>query len=152
MILFFALTCLFAVNASSQEIYNEVNRIMHNAEAIKKKKKKDIEERKIATFKADAIFYLISKASQEEHFTEYELGNQTNAMLEFVNSYIKRLSSTSKKSEKEVLMARFKNATLQNPLFNDMEKEVVCAYVDNNKFITQFSVDTDWIKALAAVK
>ena len=26
------------------------------------------------------------------------------------------------------------------------------AYVDNSKYITQFSIDTDWVKALEAVK
>ena len=147
-----AFTCMFAVNAASQEIYKEVNRIIHQAEAIKNDAKRNLEERKIATFKADAIFYLISKAAQNEHFTELELGKQTNAMIDFVNSFVKRLSRSSKKRDKEILMARFKNATIQNSLFNDPEKEVTYAYVDNEKFITQFSIDTDWVKALNAVR
>lgn len=152
IVMILAFTCMFAVNAASQEIYKEVNRIMHQAEAIKNDAKRNLEERKIATFKADAIFYLISKAAQNEHFTELELGKQTNAMIDFVNSFVKRLSRSSKKRDKEILMARFKNATIQNPLFNDPEKEVTYAYVDNEKFITQFSIDTDWVKALNAVR
>jgi hypothetical protein len=152
IVMLLAFTCMFAVNAASQEIYKEVNRIMHQAEAIKNDAKRNLEERKIATFKADAIFYLISKAAQNEHFTELELGKQTNAMIDFVNSFVKRLSRSSKKRDKEILMARFKNATIQNSLFNDPEKEVTYAYVDNEKFITQFSIDTDWVKALNAVR
>lgn len=152
IVMLLAFTCMFAVNAASQEIYKEVNRIMHQAESIKNDAKRNLEERKIATFKADAIFYLISKAAQNEHFTELELGKQTNAMIDFVNSFVKRLSRSSKKRDKEILMARFKNATIQNPLFNDPEKEVTYAYVDNEKFITQFSIDTDWVKALNAVR
>ena len=152
IVMLLAFTCMFAVNAASQEIYKEVNRIMHQAEAIKNDAKRNLEERKIATFKADAIFYLISKAAQNEHFTELELGKQTNAMIDFVNSFVKRLSRSSKKRDKEILMARFKNATSQNSLFNDPEKEVTYAYVDNEKFITQFSIDTDWVKALNAVR
>lgn len=152
IVMLLAFTCMFAVNAASQEIYKEVNRIMHQAEAIKNDAKRNLEERKIATFKADAIFYLISKAAQNEHFTELELGKQTNAMIDFVNSFVKRLSRSSKKRDKEILMARFKNATIQNPLFNDPEKEVTYAYVDNEKFITQFSIDTDWVKALNTVR
>ena len=74
-----AFTCTFAVNAMSQEIYNEVTRIMHQAEAIKNDTKRNLEERKIATFKADAIFYLITKAAQNDHFTELELGKQTRS-------------------------------------------------------------------------
>lgn len=152
IVMLLAFTCMFAVNAASQEIYKEVNRIMHQAEAIKNDAKRNLEERKIATFKADAIFYLISKAAQNEHFTELELGKQTNTMIDFVNSFVKRLSRSSKKRDKEILMARFKNATIQNSLFNDPEKEVTYAYVDNEKFITQFSIDTDWVKALNAVR
>ncbi|MDD7597259.1 MAG: hypothetical protein SPJ90_08660 [Prevotella sp.] len=152
IIMLLAFTCTFAVNAMSQEIYNEVNRIMHQAEAIKNDTKRNLEERKIATFKADAIFYLITKAAQNDHFTELELGKQTNAMIDFVNSFVKRLARSSNKQDKEILMARFKNATVQNPLFNDPEKEITYAYVDNEKFITQFSIDTDWVKALNAVK
>jgi hypothetical protein len=49
-------------------------------------------------------------------------------------------------------MARFKNATMNNALFGDMEKEVVYGYVDNENFITQFSIDTNWIDALKEVK
>ena len=77
IILLLALTCLFTVKATSQEIYKEVNRIMHHAEAIKKDTSKDIEERKVATFKVDAIFYLLTKAAQTDGFTEFETW-QTN--------------------------------------------------------------------------
>ena len=42
IILLLALTCLFTVKATSQEIYKEVNRIMHHAEAIKKDTSKEI--------------------------------------------------------------------------------------------------------------
>ena len=152
IIMLLALTCLFTVKATSQEIYKEVNRIMHHAEAIKKDTSKDSEERKVATFKVDAIFYLLTKAAQTDGFTEFELGKQADAMIDFVNSYIKRLSNASKKADKEILMAKFRNATIQNPLFNDPDKEVTRAYVDNNKYITQFSIDTDWVKAYNMVK
>ena len=37
IIMLFALMCLYTINATSQEIYKEVNRIMHNAETIKKR-------------------------------------------------------------------------------------------------------------------
>lgn len=152
MILFIALTSMFAVHANSQVIFNEVNRIMHRAESIKNDKSKDLNDRKIATFKADAIFYLLSKASEDPKFTEYELGKQTNAMVDFVNSFQNRWNNYSNKSDKESLMNRYKTASLQNSLFNDPEKDIVEAYVNNEKFITQFSIDTNWIKAYETVK
>ena len=49
-------------------------------------------------------------------------------------------------------MATFKAASLKNSLFDDPDKELVNAYVDNPQYITPFSIDTDWEKALKAVK
>ena len=48
---------------------------------------KNLESRKIACFKYDAIYYLIDKAAVEPTFTEYELGLQADAMIEFVNYF-----------------------------------------------------------------
>ena len=81
-----------------------------------------------------------------------ELGKQANAMIEFVNTFIKRLSQEKKKKDKNIILATYKNATTSNPLFNDPEKEVTYGYVDNEKYITQFSLDTDWVKALQTIK
>ena len=41
IVMLLAFTCMFAVNAASQEIYKEVNRIMHQAEAIKNDAKRN---------------------------------------------------------------------------------------------------------------
>ena len=62
------------------------------------------------------------------------------------------IGKADKKKDREIVMAKFKNATIQNALFNDTDKELVYAYVDNEKYITQFSLDTDWPKALEAVR
>ena len=56
------------------------------------------------------------------------------------------------KKDKNIILATYKNATTSNPLFNDPEKEVTYGYVDNEKYITQFSLDTDWVKALQTIK
>ncbi|MBR1519584.1 MAG: hypothetical protein IJ624_08820 [Prevotella sp.] len=145
------LVSIFAVQAQSQEIYKEVKRLMQTFENISSDTKRDIQERKVAVFKADALYYLIDKAGSTDGFTEYQLGQQADAMIEFVNLYVKRLQ-TAGKNERKTIMARFKNATMSNALFGDMEKEVVYGYVDNENFITQFSLDTNWTDALKAVK
>ena len=44
------------------------------------------------------------------------------------------------------------DASLKNSKFNDMEKEITYAYVDKPNYITPFSLDTDWLKALEEVK
>lgn len=144
--------CIMTLNVSAQDIFNEVKKMKDNAEALMNDKTKDIETRKIACFKYDVLYYLIGKAATEDTFTEYELGVQANAMIDFVNLYLKRLADEDKKKDREIVMAKFKNATIQNALFNDTDKELVYAYVDNEKYITQFSLDTDWPKALEAVR
>lgn len=146
-----AILCATATSVPAQEIFNEVKRIEKQAETLANDTTKNINERKIACFKYDAIYYLIDKASQEERFTEYELGEQTDALIEFVNLYVKRLANAGKK-DKDLLKAKFRTASINNSLFNDVDKEVVYSYVDNDNFITQFSLDTNWVKALEEVK
>ena len=88
----------------------------------------------------------------DNHVTAYELGNLTSAMIDFVNLYIKRLSMEKKKNQRDIIMSRFKKVTIENALFNDMDKDIIYAYVDNDNFITQFSLDTNWVKALEEVR
>ena len=147
-----ALVCMSVLSTSAQEIYDEVRRIEKEAKAFANDPKNNLEARKIATFKYDAIYYLIDKASQEPLFSEYELGVQTNAMIEFVNLFVSKLSTFKKNKDKDMLKAVFRTATINNSLFNDVDKEVIYSYVDNENFITQFSLDTDWPKALAEVQ
>lgn len=147
-----ALVCMSVLSTSAQEIYDEVRIIEKEAKAFANDTKNNLEARKIATFKYDAIYYLIDKASQEPLFSEYELGVQTNAMIEFVNLFVSKLSTLKKNKDKDMLKAVFRTATINNSLFNDVDKEVIYSYVDNENFITQFSLDTDWPKALAEVQ
>ena len=138
--------------ANAQEIYKEVVRLKTNAETLMNDTTKNMDVRKVACFKNDALYYLIDKAADAPDFSELELGKQVNAMIEFVNTFIKRLSQEKKKKDKNIILATYKNATTSNPLFNDPEKEVTYGYVDNEKYITQFSLDTDWVKALQTIK
>ncbi|WP_233247096.1 hypothetical protein [Prevotella sp. oral taxon 376] len=142
----------FTLTASSQEIYKEVRRIMQQEEAIKNDVSKSLDARKVATFKWDAIYYIIMKAAESPNFTTYQLGQQADAMIDFVNRYINRLSTEKKKSQREIIMARYKSATTHNILFHDVDKDIIYGYVDNDKFLTQFSLDTDWVNALKEVK
>lgn len=152
LLLSLTLLVAFTLTASSQEIYKEVRRIMQQEEAIKNDASKSLDARKIATFKWDAIYYIIMKAGESDSFTSYQVGQQTDAMIDFVNRYVKRLSEEKKKQQREIIKSRYKNASLTNSLFNDMDKDIIYGYVDNQNFITQFSLDTDWVKALEEVK
>ncbi len=120
---------------------------------IKYDKNKPMTERKTASFKWDVIEYMMYKSKEDSTFSEKQLGVETYAMTEFVNLYFKRLSEAgNSKSKKEVVLTRFKNASLHNSLFGDNDLELCHAYIDNINFMTPFSLDTDWVKALAEIR
>jgi hypothetical protein len=152
MIMTLLMLCCIGVSASAQDIYNEVKRMQKNFETVKYDKTKKLDERKVASFQWDAIEYMLFKANDDSTFTERQLGEQTLALTEFVKLYFKRLSEKSKDKDKNIVVARFRNASLSNSLFNDLDKDLVLAYVNSSKFPTPFSLDTNWVKALAQIR
>ena len=148
---FVVMACMMSLTASAQEIYEEVVRLMNQSQAVANDTTRTMDVRLVATFKADAIYYLVTKASEDPSFTELELGEQTSAMIQFVNYYLKQLAGVRKPADRVAMKNRFSNATTGNPLFNDVDKEVVYAYIGNDRYLTQFSIDTDWKKAFEAV-
>lgn len=152
-LLTFAMLCTFTLGTQAQQIYNEVMRMQEEFKTIKYDKNKPMTERKTASFKWDVIEYMLYKSKDDNTFTEKQLGIQTYAMTEFVNLYFKRLSEAKNStSKKEIAVARFKAASLNNALFGDTDYELCRAYVDNTNFLTPFSLDTDWVKALAEIR
>lgn len=148
-----ALLCNFTLSSQAQEIYKEVMKMQNNFKTIKYDKDKPMTERKTASFKWDVIEYLLYKGREDNTFTEKQLGIQTYAMTEFVNLFFKRLAEAkNNNSKKEIAVTRFKNASLNNALFGDTDYELCRAYVNNSNFMTPFSLDTDWVKALAEIR
>ena len=153
MILLTLAMAFASAEVSAQEIYNEVKRMQKQFETVKLDKTKKMDERKIASFKWDAIEYMLYKAKQDSSFTALQLGKQTNDMVEFVNLFIKRLvEAGNSKRKREIVGLRFKNASINHSFFHDEDKDLVLAYYNNPKFITQFSLDTDWVEALNEVR
>ncbi len=125
------LCCAFSLQSSAQDIFDEVKNIMDNYETIKNDESQSLDVRKIATFKWDAIYYMLSMATDE---TESELGTQVDAMIDFVNLFFSKLKESKSSQSRQVVMSKFKNATLENARFNDTDKEIIYAYVDNQDF------------------
>ena len=159
IIMMAVLLCMTTVTVKAQDVFYE---ILRTSKAVAEGKSKDIETRKIATFKYDELSYMAMKVRDDvlRDTTDLEFFNQTVKMLneqsyamhEFLTLYMKRLTSTKKKTERDIIITVFRDASINNPLFNDLDKELVLAYYNNDNYITQFSLDTDWIKALEAVK
>ena len=159
IIMMAVLLCMTTVTVKAQDVFYE---ILRTSKAVAEDKSKDIETRKIATFKYDELSYMAMKVRDDVLRDTTDLGffnqavemlnEQSYAMHEFLTLYMKRLTSTKKKTERDIIITVFRDASINNPLFNDLDKELVLAYYNNDNYITQFSLDTDWIKALEAVK
>ena len=80
------------------------------------------------------------------------LDYQAFALYEFINLYMDKMGKTDKKKEKTTILNIFKSASINNPRFFDMDKPLVLSYYNNDNYLTQFSLDTDWVKALAEVR
>ncbi len=144
------LLCITVFSASAQEVYKEILRLSKD---IAKDTKKDLESRKIATFKVDELQYMAMKTNELMPDSSVRvLDVQAYAMYEFVNLFVKRLAEAKKKTDKEIVKTRFMNASINNSRFNDMDKELVLSYYDNPNYLTRFSLDTDWVKALAEIR
>ena len=137
--------------ATAQEAYNEgMKMAKENAE----NESLPMEERKIATFKYDALQYLgVMSSKLMPDSSTIMLDNQTLAMYNYVNLFTKHFKRADRK-DKVTVVQLFGAVSQRNPLFNksDEDKEWATAYINNDNFITKFSLNTDWVKALDDVQ
>lgn len=158
LLLIAALFCV-TMNIHAQDVFNE---LLSSSLKVAEDTKKDIETRKIATFKYDELCYMKQKLLPQvlKDTTDLVtfnkvidiLNQQSYAMYKFVNLFVEKLSARGKKKKQESVLAIFKGASINNPLFNDEDTSLVHAYYNNENYLTQFSLDTDWIKALEEVQ
>ena len=152
---FLVLTLSIVGQAAAQDVANEIIKL---SKAIVDDQKQDLQTRRIAYFKVNVVNYMKMKVRDEvlrdtndvKGFNDKikMLNEQSYAMYQFVNLFVKRLSESTKNEAKEVVMTRFRNASINNPLFNDMDLDLVEAYIRTEGYITKFSLDTYWTKAL----
>ena len=113
----------------------------------------DLELRKIAQFKVDALNYLATKTKEVKPDTPVgELDKQAYALNEFISCYINELTKYSSKKARAYVLNIFRDATNTNTRFGDMDRDLVLSYYNNKGYLTQFSLDTDWEKALEEVQ
>jgi len=144
------LLCGWGVSLSAQEVYQEIMRL---SKKVAEDKSKDLETRKVATFKVDELKYMAMKTRElMPDSTVRVLDVQAYAMYDFVNLFLRRLGQAKKKLAKEAVIARFRAASINNSRFNDMDRDLVLSYYDNSNYLTRFSLDTDWVKALAEIR
>lgn len=151
-----ALSCMGLGASNAQNVFNEIYKIS-SAEA--NNAQNTLEVRKVSTFKMDALSYLKTKVLQSVNSdnkslqevlndsTISMLNHQAYAMYDFINLFVKKMGQVEKKKAQNRILEIFQKASLNNPLYNDPDKDLVLSYYNNPEFITRFSLDTDWIKA-----
>jgi hypothetical protein len=149
MTLFFG---VFAMGVNAQEIYKIVYK---NAEQIVNDPNSGVTKARIAQFKVSQLTYLYQKAFETmPEVTDRFLDVQAYYLTEFMSLYqaelVKSSKDTPEERAKKVMI--FLDATVSNPLFGDTDEETIYAYIKEGTELTPFSLDTDWQKALAAVK
>ena len=143
---------VFAMGANAQEIYKIVYK---NAEHIVNDPNSGVTKARIAQFKVSQLTYLYQKAFETmPEVTDRFLDVQAYYLTEFMSLYQAELVKSSKETpeERAKKVMIFLDATVSNPLFGDTDEETIYAYIKEGTELTPFSLDTDWQKALAAVK
>lgn len=144
------MACMFVGTANAQQVYGE---IMRMSKTVANDKSKNLQTRKIATFRKDALTYMAMKARElMPDSTARMLDRQALAMYEYVDLFMKQLTMEKKKKDQQAVIDLFSQVTIENPRYFDMDKEVTLSYYNNPGFLTRFSLDTDWIAALEGVK
>lgn len=150
-LLLFVITSL-SIPSSAQEIYNAM---LKSQKEIVNNCNSNLTLKKLAQFKVTALEYLKEKAFKSDKvITTKFMDDQAYYMNEFVNSFIQNVlvNQALKKPDRKKRIMLYVDASGSNPLFEDTDKEVCDAYVTAGNQLTPFSLDTDWVKALAAVE
>lgn len=149
LLLTVALMIACGTSVSAQKVYQEILKI---SKETANDTSKSIEARKVATFKVDELNYMAMKTrDMMPDSTVGVLDHQAYAMYEFVNLYTKRIAE-AKKNDQDKVLKMFKDASIHNSRFNDLDQELVLSYYNNPNYLTQFSLDTDWEKALIEIR
>ena len=154
-----------SAGASAQEVRQRVFQQSHDkAFAVANDSKEAMSVRKLAIFRVDAVNYLSSKTlsaltDTTRHLTPEdvaELNNQLDSMAYFMydyeNLFNKEYSRARTDKQKQRVIKIFRDVSINNPLYNDPDRQFVLSYYNREDFLTQFSLDTNWIKAVVQVK
>lgn len=131
----------------AQSLYKKV---YDNAVAVVNDAAANDQQIQVNQFKITALNYMsnqVTKRNQtrNSYFYDSQAVNMASFITDFETYIIKaRTISTEKRL---AVIGCYRDASLQNPLFNDQDKETTLVYVNDKQTYTPFSLDTDWEKA-----
>lgn len=143
LMVFSSVSCLKA-----QEVFNT---ILEKATSVVNSEDRNDYNTKISYFYYTELNYMKNKAKASNQAGFKILDEQAYAMQEFVTDFFKQMAMASDDKRKNVITV-FINASLENPLFDDKDTETTQSFISDPKYITPFSLDTDWVAAHKAAK
>lgn len=157
----FLLISALTANAQQERVSKQ---LYTSAYKIATDSKEDVNIRKAASFKVDAITYLNTRtlsavvdttkqlSSKEITRLNTQLDSMAYYMHEYVNLFTKEYARADKHRSKAQVLKIFRDASINHPLYNDSDKNLVLVYFNSEDYLTQFSLDTNWIVALAEAR
>ena len=110
---------------------------------------------KVAQFKATAMRYFRKNINKQEgSISSQWLDEQALALNEFVTNYLMELSNNShaeNKARKAIVM-KYCKACLNHAMFKDADRQECEVFVVDKGGYTPFSLNTNWVEALAETK
>ena len=146
-------TCMLAFAALSAHSQTLFETVYNNA--IKKVNSADspTETVQINHFEVTVLNYIQAQVSKRGLNKDgFFFDSQAVSLKSFVDDFLYYLEKVRLSPAKRLeVIACYRDASLNNPLFNDPDKETVYCYVNDKKTYTPFSLDTDWRRAAAAI-
>lgn len=147
-VLFTLLVLMASVTSiQAQDLFKNVH---DRATAIVNNPASSDEEIQINQFKVTALNYISMMVKKrgldkDAYFYDSQAVNMSSFVTDFqVNLEKARTMSAAKRTE---ILKIYTEASKNNPLFKDTDKEKVNAYVNDKSTMTPFCIDTDWEKA-----
>lgn len=161
-LLIIAVLITFALSTThAQRVYKQ---IYDAAYKIASDPKEDVDVRKVESFKVDAVTYLNTKtlsilSEKEKTLKPNEvahLNNQLDSMAyfmyDYVNLFTKEYGKAKNDKQRKQVVEMFRYVSMNTPLFNDPDQELVLSYYNREDYLTRFSLDTNWVLADLIVK
>lgn len=147
-----ALMMLATGSANAQEVYDY---LLDKSEQVIDNPESQEFELKVAQFKATAMRYFRKNIIlQEGSISSQWLDEQALALNEFVTNYLVELSQNSNATDKvrKAIVMKYCKASMNHAMFKKADKEESEAFIIDKGGYTPFSLNTNWVEALAESK
>lgn len=146
----FIATMLSVMAIGAMQAQSLYKKVFDNAVAVVNDAAANDQQIQVNQFKITALNYITNQVSKRKlekngYFYDSQAVNLASFVTDFETNIIKARSISTEK--RLAVIACYRDASLQNPLFTDTDKETTLVYVNDKQTYTPFSLDTDWEKA-----